>query len=186
MILAMPSNSSSAANASTDANGAPVAAPEWTNDDEDEFEEKKQSQGFIANRLYSVVLCQDIGGFELVLLHNPWSDSCWSGEWSDTSSDWETYPEILGHIQEDKSILWSLENPNGYFWMTFKNFNKYFNSVYFCKLFPSQQFTYYCIKGEWKDKSAGGPMTTLRNAEEVAKKAEESRIHAIQKVTNSC
>ena len=154
--------------------------------DEEEFDEKKEVQGFLANRLYSVIACQDIGGFELVLMHNPWSENCWGGEWSDGSSDWGTYPEILSHIREDKSIQWSLEKPNGYFWMTFKNFQKYFNSIYVCKLFPSKQFNYYCIKGEWKDQSAGGMLQTIKDEKEVKAAAKESREHGIQKATASC
>lgn len=151
--------------------------------DDEEFEEKKEIQGFLPNRLYSLISCHDIGGFELVLMHNPWSENCWGGEWSDGSSDWGTYPEILAHIREDKSILWTLENPRGFFWMTFKNFQKYFNSIYVCKLFPSHQFNYYCIKGEWKDQSAGGMLQTIKDEKEVKLLAKESHDHALQKAT---
>ncbi len=97
--------------------------------------------------MYSVVSCHEVGGFELVLLHNPWGGNCWGGEWSEGSSEWETYPEVAAFIKDDKSIIWEAENPRGYFFMSFKNFSKYFNSVFFCKLFPSKSFNYYCVKG---------------------------------------
>jgi hypothetical protein len=69
--------------------------------------------------------------------------------------------------------------------MTFKNFQKYFNSIYVCKLFPSHQFNYYCIKGEWKDQSAGGMLQTIKDEKEVKAAAKESREHGIQKATAS-
>ena len=73
---------------------------------------------FIPELIYSVILCKDLGGYELgqagqpviiiiilttlfllslVLMHNPWNDPnyLWAGEWSDQSNDWELYPEML-------------------------------------------------------------------------------------------
>ena len=37
---------------------------------------------FLPNRLYSVISCRNVGGFELVLLHSPWqsNDDCWTGK----------------------------------------------------------------------------------------------------------
>ena len=37
---------------------------------------------FLPNRLYSVISCRNVGGFELVLLHSPWHSTgdCWTGE----------------------------------------------------------------------------------------------------------
>lgn len=182
MILAQPSQFAVQGGSKSKSGGEETKDRDME-DEDDEFEEKKEIQGFIENCLYSVVSCQDIGGFELVLMYNPWSDNCWGGEWSEGSSDWDTYPEILSHIKEDKSILWTLDDPKGFFWMTFKNFNKYFNSIYLCKLFPAKNYNYYCIRGEWKDHAAGGPLTTIRNTEEVAKEAEVSRVNALQKAT---
>ena len=36
---------------------------------------------FLNNRLYSVITTRSIGGFELILLHNPWHSTadCWTG-----------------------------------------------------------------------------------------------------------
>jgi hypothetical protein len=37
---------------------------------------------FLPNKLYSVIAGKSIGGFELILLHNPWNESqeCWTGQ----------------------------------------------------------------------------------------------------------
>ena len=37
---------------------------------------------FLPNRLYSVITTRSIGGFELILLHNPWHSiaECWTGK----------------------------------------------------------------------------------------------------------
>ena len=99
LIVAQPSQFAlESANRQNEENGVETEDSQMALD-EDEFEDKKQVQGFLANHLYSVVSCQDIGGFEMVLLHNPWNESCWGGEWSEGSSDWGTYPEILSHIK---------------------------------------------------------------------------------------
>eukprot|EP00981_Chlorochromonas_danica_P009924 scaffold2913_cov181-Ochromonas_danica.AAC.18 len=70
---------------------------------------------FIPNRLYSVVMCRDHGGYELVLMHCPWTDPgyVWTGEWSDISNDWDLYPELLYELEKDPTVPWSRKTPNG-------------------------------------------------------------------------
>lgn len=138
---------------------------------------------FGANRLYSVILCRDIGGHELVLMHNPWRESgAWTGEWSDLSSDWDLYPEVQVEIERDASIPWRRAHPNGYFWMSFRNMVKHFNTTYYCKLFPNEKYNFYCVRGECRGQHAGGPLTTVRDKETLIKEAHASKIHAAQKV----
>lgn len=141
---------------------------------------------FIPNKLYSVILCRDLGGYELVLMHNPWKNArySWSGEWSDVSNDWDLYPELQVEIEKDPSIPWRRNNPNGYFWISFRNVIKYFNTTFTCKLFPSEKFNFYCVRGECRGRHAGGPLTTIRDRESVLRDAHASRAHALQKVTD--
>lgn len=142
---------------------------------------------FLTNRVYSVVATKDIYGFELVLLHNPWEESlnCWKGDWGNKAVDWDQYPEILQAIEDDPLIPWSRKSPNGYFWMTTRSFGEHFNSIYLCKLFPKEKFTYYCVKGEWLGKSSGGSCVSIRDKVKVAKDAAESRVVSIQKATTA-
>ncbi len=139
---------------------------------------------FSPGKLYSVILCRDLGGYELVLMHNPWRDSAcgWSGEWSDVSNDWDLYPELQVEIERDPTVPWRRNNPNGYFWISFRNLVKYFSTTYYCKLFPNEKFSFYCVRGECRGEHAGGPLTTIRERDAVLKDAAASRSHAIQKV----
>jgi hypothetical protein len=140
---------------------------------------------FIMNRLYSVITLRTIAGFDLVLLHNPWHavSQCWLGEWSNKSSEWDLYPEVSMEISNDPTIPWSRRNPNGYFWMPYRSFLKYFNSMYSCKLFPSEKYEFYCVRGEWKGRVAGGPPNSVREKSVVVDEAAKSRVTAFQKAT---
>ena len=113
-------------------------------------------------------------------MHNPWNDPnyVWSGEWSDQSNDWELYPEMLVgnpnlivfvqqtlpgvfvfsykvEVEKDPNVPWTRRRPNGYFWISYRSIVKYFSKMYVCKLFPSDKFNFYCVKGEAKGITAG-------------------------------
>ena len=118
-------------------------------------------------------------------MHNPWTEaSPWTGSWSDVANDWETYPELLAEIEADPKIQWRRNRPSGFFWMPFKSFMRRFNSLFFCKIFPSGKFSYYCMRGEWSGVEAGGPMLTIRDREAVVKDAIDSKFKAMHKVRN--
>lgn len=140
---------------------------------------------FVPNRLYSIVTCRDHGGYELVLMHCPWQDPnyCWTGEWSDTSNDWDLYPELLFELERDPSIPWTRKAPNGYFWIAFRQLVKYFNKMYQCQLFPHDKFNFYCVRGDCRGPTAGGPLHTIKEKEEVLAAANTSRLQALQKST---
>lgn len=144
-----------------------------------------QQNGFIQNRLYSVICTRNTHDFELVLLHNPWAQSpnAWTGEWSSHSHEWDNNPEILQNFESDPTIPWSRKKSNGYFWMNMVDFMKSFNSVFANKLFLNNKYSFYCVHGNWFDKLAGGSATTVRDRNTVCKDAAESRVLALQKAT---
>ena len=151
--------------------------------EQDAMEAMKPGNMFHANKLYSIIACRDVGGFELVLLHNPWpTNKQWRGGWSEKSTDWDLYPEMQQEFDDDPALPWTRRKPNGYFWMTAKNVSKYFNLMYLCKLFPNERFNYYCVTGDWRSKCAGGSITTVRDRAIVSKEAAMSRVHSIQRV----
>lgn len=187
LIVLLPADKNAAAAsdgaaAGGSSGGADEDAKEDLNDD------SKAEDHFLHNRLYSVIACRDIGGFELILLHNPWDahPSCWRGSWSEDSPDWDLYPEICQELEEDSSLPWTRSNPNGYFWMTGKMVNRFFNAVYLCKLFPNEKFSFYCMRGEWRGRLAGGPATTIREKAVVIRDAAASRQNAITRVRLVC
>eukprot|EP01031_Cornospumella_fuschlensis_P030520 gene30520-36883_t len=143
---------------------------------------------FIPNRIYSVLTVRDHGGYELVLMHCPWNDPnyVWTGEWSDSSNDWDLYPELLYELEKDPSIPWTRRSPNGYFWISFRSLVKFFNNMYVCTLFPHDKYNFYCVKGECRNLSAGGPLHTVREKEAVINAAQVSRSQSIQKSSAAC
>lgn len=177
MILVMPAEHQEEAQ-KTDGNDS----DNEENKEEDAAPAVKEDN-FHENRVYSIIACRDAGGFELVLLHNPWysNEPCWRGTWSEESPDWDMYPEVQQELDLDPSIPWTRDNPNGYFWMAAKVIMKFFNVCYMCKMFPSDRFSFYCVRGEWAEKTAGGAMTTIRDKATVATEAAQSRQNALQK-----
>jgi hypothetical protein len=139
---------------------------------------------FIPEMMYSAVLCRDMGGYELVLMHNPWRVEGyeWTGEWSDSSNDWDLYPELLTELERDPQVPWTRRKPCGYFWISFRNLVKYFNRTYYCKLFPSEKYSFYCARGECRGRYAGGPLAPLREKNVVLAEAAASRAKATAKV----
>lgn len=142
---------------------------------------------FIPDMMYSAVLCRDLGGMELVLVHNPWKVEGyeWTGEWSDHSNDWDLYPELLIELERDPQVPWTRRKPNGYFFISFRNLVKYFNRTYYCKLFPSEKYNFYCARGECRGRNAGGPLVPLRDRSAVLNDAAVSRTKAMTKVSHT-
>jgi hypothetical protein len=140
---------------------------------------------FHANRIYSVITYCEVEDQRLLLVHNAWSNTIesWFGNWSNKSSLWSSYPHILKRAQKSAESLWSLDKPNGYFWISCLDFQKYFNDTHFCKLFPTSSYKFYCIKEEWKEKQAGGPLTTVRDKAAALKDALESKRIAANKAS---
>ncbi|TGZ67060.1 hypothetical protein CRM22_005006 [Opisthorchis felineus] len=72
------------------------------------------------------------GQVELVRLRNPWgSEHEWNGPWGDKSSEWRNIPP-----DERKRMGLTFEN-DGEFWMSFKDFTRYFTKAEFCHLGPA-------------------------------------------------
>eukprot|EP01041_Mallomonas_annulata_P009253 gene9253-19209_t len=130
--------------------------------------------GLVADRLYSVLAYKEIGNHELIMLCNPWGKATWKGAWAESSVKWDDFPEVLHSIQDDPKISWRRDEPQGFIWLTFREYLNFFNTTYMCKIFSNEKFKYYCIKGEWKEKLAGGPMNTIRDKDDAYKSALES------------
>ncbi|CAM9181791.1 unnamed protein product [Heterosigma akashiwo] len=125
-------------------------------DNEAEMEAEDES-GIIKNHAYTILDATEAGGFHFVRVRNPWGRGEWKGDWSDRSTWWDDYPEIL---QASASIsmhsLWYRDEMDGTFWITFEDFCAHYNKIYVCRLFPDEKFRQYCIHGEWAGKTAGG------------------------------
>jgi hypothetical protein len=141
------------------------------------------SEMFYQGRIYSVVAIRGTQVADLALIHNPWGNKkVWKGPWGNGSNEWQMHQDILELIEADRTLPWTLNQPNGYFWMPIYLLSNYFDVGYLCKLFPNEKYHSFIAKDEWKEKSAGGCIMNIRNKSAVQKDYTISRNLALQKV----
>lgn len=101
--------------------------------------EAETPQGLIRGHAYSITKAQMVdivtpkvsGKIPMLRLRNPWGNEAeWSGAFSDKSQEWQFIPD------EDKEELGLVFDNDGEFWMTFKDFLKYFDRIEICNLSP--------------------------------------------------
>ena len=85
--------------------------------------------GLVALHAYAVLgvkeVSTDIGLERILDIRNPWGDTEWTGDWSDTSPKWT---EAL------KQELHFTQANDGTFWMPYDMFQQYFSEVCICKV----------------------------------------------------
>jgi calpain len=101
--------------------------------------EAKTSVGLVRGHAYSItkVVKAKIqtprvsGEIPLIRIRNPWGNETeWNGAWSDGSAEWNYVPE------EEKMQLGINFEHDGEFWMSYKDFVKYFDQAELCNLSP--------------------------------------------------
>uniref|UniRef100_A0AAG5DW99 Calpain catalytic domain-containing protein n=1 Tax=Anopheles atroparvus TaxID=41427 RepID=A0AAG5DW99_ANOAO len=132
--------------------------------------ESSTPEGLITGHAYSITKAQVVdiktpkfqGKVKLLRLRNPWgNDKEWNGAWSDQSSEWKFIDDAT-----KRSLGLTFDN-DGEFWMSFADFQKYFEKIEMCHLTPDcpiikqseGQFKWKtsAYEGEWvKGSTAGG------------------------------
>jgi len=115
--------------------------------------------GILVNHAYSILYCKEVGKLQLLKLRNPWGFAEWDGDWSDKSEKWEENPAVLSALQSDPKAKFTRE-PDGTFWIDFKNFLSHYTKIYICRVF-GPDFKQYLIRGEWRGKTAAGSHKTM-------------------------
>uniref|UniRef100_A0A182N3N7 Calpain catalytic domain-containing protein n=1 Tax=Anopheles dirus TaxID=7168 RepID=A0A182N3N7_9DIPT len=101
--------------------------------------EAETSEGLIRGHAYSITKIQlvDIetpgrsGKIPLIRLRNPWGNEAeWNGPWSDKSPEWRYIPD------EQKHELGLNFDHDGEFWMSYRDFTRYFDRMEICNLSP--------------------------------------------------
>ncbi|KAK2878554.1 hypothetical protein Q8A67_019345 [Cirrhinus molitorella] len=94
--------------------------------------ENRLPNGIVLGHAYTVTKVYQVTSgrdpVQLVRLFNPWGDSEWNGDWSDSSPLWNTVSD------EDRTQHLNLEN--GEFWMSMKDFVRTFDNMDICCICP--------------------------------------------------
>uniref|UniRef100_A0A1Q3FYF1 Putative calpain family cysteine protease n=1 Tax=Culex tarsalis TaxID=7177 RepID=A0A1Q3FYF1_CULTA len=132
--------------------------------------EAETREGLIRGHAYSITKIQlaDIvtptqsGKIPLIRLRNPWGNEAeWNGAWSDQSAEWRFIPD-----EQKEELGLSFDN-DGEFWMSYRDFCKYFDRIEICNLSPDSlseeqanrgklRWEMSTFEGEWAVGSTAG------------------------------
>eukprot|EP01028_Stygiella_incarcerata_P010561 TRINITY_DN5505_c0_g1_i3.p1 TRINITY_DN5505_c0_g1~~TRINITY_DN5505_c0_g1_i3.p1 ORF type:complete len:1778 (-),score=493.56 TRINITY_DN5505_c0_g1_i3:1948-7179(-) len=103
--------------------------------------------GIVQGHAYSVLDVREISGNCLMRLRNPWGETEWSGDWSDSSDRWtKMTTSQLRHTDDEE---------DGDFWMSYDDFVRHYESIYVCKLFDAS-WKRCLVRSEWVAGSTAG------------------------------
>jgi len=128
--------------------------------------EARTSVGLVRGHAYSVtkVVKAKIetprvsGEIPLIRIRNPWGNETeWNGAWSDGSAEWNYVPD------EEKMQLGINFEHDGEFWMSYKDFVKYFDQMELCNLSPDSldmdnnfKWEVATFEGSWRPGDTAG------------------------------
>jgi len=96
--------------------------------------------GLCPNHVYYLMNIYKVGEIKLVKLRTPWGSMEYTGDWSIYDSKWSPDVKTLCQFPKDED--------NGTFYMSLKDFAKYFSNLNIVKLEPGYKTTYIKIKKE--------------------------------------
>ena len=100
------------------------------NDHLKSLDKKVQDEiGLVGNHAYSVLKVHELGNETLVKVRNPWGHTVWKGDWSQNSKQWTPQLRKKLNVESDPE--------DGSFWMAWRDFIKYYGSVFICKVNPT-------------------------------------------------
>ncbi|XP_053684454.1 calpain-B-like isoform X2 [Sabethes cyaneus] len=132
--------------------------------------EAETPEGLIRGHAYSITKIQMVdivtpstsGKIPLIRLRNPWGNEAeWNGAWSDQSPEWRFIPD------EQKEELGLSFDVDGEFWMSYRDFIRYFDRTEICNLSPDSlseeqanrgklRWEMSTFEGEWAMGSTAG------------------------------
>jgi len=101
--------------------------------------EARMDEGLVRGHAYSITKAVKAqietpsasGQIPLIRVRNPWGNEAeWNGAWSDRSAEWQFIPD------EEKENLGLTFEADGEFWMSYKDFTRYWDQVEICNLSP--------------------------------------------------
>jgi len=94
--------------------------------------EQPDDNGLVKGHAYSIIEVKQVTAddgkiWKLLKMRNPWGKFEWKGDWGDTSSKWEEYPEVEEACKLERA-------DDGIFWICFDDFKTLFNLVEFSEI----------------------------------------------------
>lgn len=134
------------------------------------------STGIVLGHAYSVLRVVELPEHgRLLQVRNPWGGGKeWCGDWSDTSHRWKDAAlckllDYMPRVDDEKSG----KGGDGVFWINLDDFQKQFENLYTCRIFPPS--CKHEVKGVWDEGSSGGAQVFT----ETYIKARSSRIRCV-------
>ncbi len=92
------------------------------------------------------------GQIPLIRIRNPWGNEAeWNGAWSDGSPEWRYIPD------DEKAAIGLNFEQDGEFWMSYKDFMKFFDQLEICNLTPdSLDLEDFSSRPKWEVSSFEG------------------------------
>ena len=106
-----------------------------------------EEKGLVPGHAYTLLGVKKVGNVRLVHLRNPWGNTEWSGDYSDSSRKWTANLKKECNVEKSKD--------DGSFWMTFEDFSKYFLVAGICHLYQDYDYTFLHVP---KAKTSKGPV----------------------------
>ncbi|KAL7043352.1 hypothetical protein ACKWTF_001463 [Chironomus riparius] len=102
-------------------------------------QERKTKENLVMGHSFAITkIARTTNGDQLIQLKNPWGRYEWNGAWSDDSETWKNTSEAL------KTVLGYKNANDGYFFISYEDFHKYFDVIEICFL----KFPYSLLKVE--------------------------------------
>ncbi|MCQ2821334.1 MAG: C2 family cysteine protease, partial [archaeon] len=121
-------------------------------EDNGSSESDDQGQGdeqIIANSMYIVLDAQEYMGNKLIYLVNHWPKGKWTGTFSVDDESWEANKALAERLN------YRVSQSDRTFWMEIHDWAKFFNRLYYCRIFPDT-WAQFCIDGHWTEATSGG------------------------------
>lgn len=98
------------------------------------------------------------GQIPLIRIRNPWGNEAeWNGAWSDGSPEWQYIPD------DEKANLGITFDQDGEFWMSYKDFMKYFDQLEICNLTPDSLDDNFDDRPTWEVATFEGTYVVKKN-----------------------
>ena len=158
-----------------------VGCMKYEEQEEDEMDdsqsEAQEEDDMLTNHMYVILDVQDCDGHKLLYLNNSWGKGKFTGSFGPEDEAWETnkgMKEKLGYENQT----------DGTFWIPLNEWYNHFNTVYYCRIFPST-WSQFCIPGSWMGLLSGGAPMDDKTSTVLKKNVTQEKRNTVVQSSNS-